>query len=114
MRAAGERVKAAIKGLLAAALQEPRTSALLEAMAGRVAAFAQDLVDKQQWGHARVCCRFHKHLRDPQEQILLNPHASGSIAKQSALPSQLQSTEVWIKELPDGRFSGPPGLGDAA
>lgn len=63
MRAAGERVKAAIKGLLAAALlQEPRTSALLEAMAGRVAAFAQDLVDKQQWGHARVCCRFHKHL----------------------------------------------------
>ena len=53
-------------------------------------------------------------LRDPQEQNLLNPHASGSIAKQSALPSQLRSTEVWIKELPDGRFPGPPGLGDAA
>ena len=59
MRAARDRVKAAIKGLLAAALlQEPRTSALLEAMAGRVDAFAKDLVHKQQWGHARVCFQF--------------------------------------------------------
>ena len=49
MRAASEQVKAAINGLLAVALLlEPRT--LLEAMAGRVAAFAQDLVDKQLWG----------------------------------------------------------------
>lgn len=56
-------MKAAIKALLAAALlQEPRASALLEIMAGRVAEFAQDLVDKRQWGSARVClhrCVFH-------------------------------------------------------
>ncbi|EIE21358.1 hypothetical protein COCSUDRAFT_56577 [Coccomyxa subellipsoidea C-169] len=55
MRTARDRVKAAIKALLVAALlQEPRASALLEIMAGHVAKFAQDLVDKRQWGSARV------------------------------------------------------------
>ena len=45
---------------------------------------------------------------------LLSPDAGGSIAKQSAKPSQLRSTEVWIKDLPDGRFQELSGLKDAA
>lgn len=52
--------------------------------------------------------------RGAQEQNPLSPHAGGSIAKQSAKPSQLRSTEVWIKELSDGRSPGLSGLRGAA
>lgn len=55
MRAAGNRVNAAIRALLTAAmLQEPRASSLLKAMSGQVAEFAHSLVKRRQWGSGRV------------------------------------------------------------
>ena len=56
MRAAGNRVNAAIRAVLAAALlQEPRASALLKALSARVADLALSLVKSRQWGSDRVC-----------------------------------------------------------
>lgn len=55
MRAAGNRVNAAIRALLAAALlHEPRAGKLLNAMCGRVADIADRLVKSRQWGSDRV------------------------------------------------------------
>lgn len=55
MQLTRDRVIAAIRALLAAGLlQGEHAESVLKEMAGRIAAIAKDLLDKQQWGHARV------------------------------------------------------------
>lgn len=75
MRAAGNRVNAAIRALLVAALlQEPRATTLLKVMGALVAEIAHTLVKTRQWGSDRVralalflgetALHGHKLLRD--------------------------------------------------